>query len=208
MKTTEMVADLMGAGHYSEPLESACAQWGIVTVDQKSSFLGQVFVESGGFGSVMENLNYSVDALLSLFGRHRISEADARKFGRAPGQAANQFEIANRIYGGEWGANNLGNTEPGDGWRFRGRGLKQITGRTNYLACSMALFGDDRLLQNPDLLCELPWAATSAGWYWNWRKINAAVPDNRAVTKLVNGGYNGLAERVAATEKARKLFLE
>lgn len=81
---------------------------------------------------VRENLNYSTDALISKFGRHRISEADARKYGRSGGRPANQEAIANAIYGGEWGRKNLGNTQSGDGWKYRGGGLPQVTGRANF----------------------------------------------------------------------------
>lgn len=81
---------------------------------------------------VTENLNYSVDGLLKTFGRHRISEASARRYGRSNSQPADQEAIANVIYGGDWGLKNLGNVEPGDGWRYRGRGLPQTTGRANY----------------------------------------------------------------------------
>lgn len=93
-------------------------------------------LETGArFTPISESLNYSVDGLLKTFGRHRISAADAARFGRrdtAPKRAANQEAIANLIYGGEWGKANLGNTMPGDGWTYRGRGLSQITGRANY----------------------------------------------------------------------------
>lgn len=85
-----------------------------------------------------ENMNYSVNGLLKTFGRHRISEADARRLGRSGNRPADQPAIANIVYGGEWGRKNLGNTEPGDGWRFRGGSLPQITGRRNY-----SLFGID-----------------------------------------------------------------
>lgn len=95
--------------------------------------LATPYLETGGkMQPIRENLNYSVDGLLKTFGRHRISEADARRYGRAGGRPANQEAIANIIYGGEWGRVNLGNTQPGDGWRFRGGGLAQITGRANY----------------------------------------------------------------------------
>lgn len=95
--------------------------------------LATPYLETGGkMQPIRENLNYSVDGLLKTFGRHRISEADARRYGRAGGRPANQEAIANIIYGGEWGRENLGNTQPGDGWRFRGGGLAQITGRANY----------------------------------------------------------------------------
>ncbi|WP_198474939.1 hypothetical protein [Aquamicrobium zhengzhouense] len=87
---------------------------------------------------VTENLNYSVEGLLKTFGRHRITEAQARRYGRTNNQPANQEAIANIIYGGEWGLKNLGNTKPGDGWRYRGRGLPQITGRSNYTKFGIA----------------------------------------------------------------------
>jgi predicted chitinase len=87
-----------------------------------------------------ENLNYSVDGLLRTFGRHRISEADARRLGRKNGEAAlnmiRQREIANILYGGDWGLRNLGNTQPDDGWTFRGRGMHHVTGRRNYSVAS------------------------------------------------------------------------
>ena len=91
-------------------------------------WLGQMFVESKGFTTREESLNYSVQGLLDTFGRHRISKADAEKFGRIDKvvkgrktvvRAAHQNAIANIVYGGEWGRKNLGNTQPGDGWKFR-----------------------------------------------------------------------------------------
>jgi putative chitinase len=92
-------------------------------------------------------------------------------------------------------ADELGNQLPGDGIRFRGRGFIQVTGRTNYAACSVALYGDSRLLFNPELLEHDP--AASAGWYWATRNINrlADRDDVRKVTKAINGGYTGLDDR-------------
>lgn len=108
--------------------------------------------ETGGkFIASVESLNYSVDGLLKTFGRHRISEADARRLGRTTGRPADQQGIANVIYGGKWGANNLGNTQAGDGWAYRGRGLVQITGRANY-----AKYG---LSASPDAASEIKTAA-------------------------------------------------
>lgn len=109
--------------------------------------------ETGGkFTASIESLNYSVDGLLKTFSRERISEADARRLGRSASRPADQVAIANAIYGGAWGAKNLGNTEAGDGWRFRGRGLLQITGRSNY-----AKYG---LQDAPDRAAELLTAAS------------------------------------------------
>lgn len=104
------------------------------------------------------------------------------------------------------GRANLGNSEPGDGPRFRGRGLIQVTGRANYRACSLALFGDERLLSNPELLEHLEYAALSAAWFWSANGCNelADAGDFRALTKRINGGYNGLEERTAFWERAEQ----
>lgn len=103
------------------------------------------------FTAITENLNYSVEGLMGVFSRRRISEADCRRYGRTKTRAANQEAIANTIYGGEWGKENLGNTQPGDGWRFRGRGLVQITGRSNYAKYN--------LVDRPELAASVPTAA-------------------------------------------------
>ena len=101
------------------------------------------------------------------------------------------------------GRADLGNTEPGDGRKFRGRGLIQITGRANTAACSRALFGDDRLLVNPELL-ELPDLATrSAGWFWKSRGLND-IEDFEMLTRRINGGLNGLADRYAYLGRAKE----
>lgn len=99
----------------------------------------------------------------------------------------------------------LGNTEPGDGVRFRGRGLIQITGRANYLACSRALFGDDRLVNFPGLL-ELPEAACrSAAWFWWGHGLNslADAGEFEKITRRINGGTNGAADRLAHYNRAK-----
>lgn len=95
------------------------------------------------------------------------------------------------------GRADLGNTQPGDGAKFAGRGLIQITGRANYAKASKALFGDDRLLKNPELLEHPEWAAKSATWYWTTRNLNALADQDRFtdITKAINGGTNGLEDR-------------
>ncbi|UVM41328.1 glycoside hydrolase family 19 protein [Pseudomonas sp. B21-017] len=107
-------------------------------------------------------------------------------------------------------AKRLGNTPEadGDGQKYRGRGLIQITGHDNYLVCSKALFGDDRLLRTPELLEQAEWACKSAAWYWNSRNINAPADagDFELVTRRINGGLNGLDERKAFYETALKVL--
>ena len=97
------------------------------------------------------------------------------------------------------GRKDLGNTQPGDGGRFCGRGLIQITGRANYGRASQALFGDDRLLKTPELLEQPEWAAKSAVWYWTTRNLNALADADRFtdITRAINGGTNGLEDRKA-----------
>jgi putative chitinase len=107
-------------------------------------------------------------------------------------------------------AKRLGNTPEadGDGQKYRGRGLIQITGHDNYLACSKALFGDDRLLRTPELLEQAEWACKSAAWFWNSRHLNALADsgDFILISKRINGGENGLAERQAFYTTALKVL--
>jgi len=120
------------------------------------------------------------------------------------------FRYVLEIYGGEAYNNrpDLGNIMPGDGPRFRGRGLIQITGRTNYEQCSMALFGNKRLLDTPELLEQPVNAVRSAMWFWNTRGLNALADsdDIRAVTRRINGGYNGLDNRKTLYERAKNFI--
>lgn len=107
------------------------------------------------------------------------------------------------------GREDLGNTQPGDGAKFPGRGLIQVTGRANYLDCSKALFGDDRLLKTPELLEQPEWACKSAVWYWNSNKITplASAGEFEKVTRKINGGLNGQDDRELRYERALSVLL-
>lgn len=181
-------------------LEAAAQTYGFKPL-VLAHWLGQMHVESAGFTTMVENLNYSVDGLLKMFGRHRISEADARRFGRAPGRPANQREIANRIYGGEWGRKNLGNplSNPNAGWENRGSGFKQITGEANVKESGYTA---------EELRTDVRKSAlAAAGFFVSHACVAPAMRDDvRGVTLKVNGGTNGLAERVAQTAKAKAML--
>ena len=162
-----------------------------------AAFLSQVAHESGGFKFVVENLNYSADALLRVFPKYFPTPEIANAYARQPER------IANRAY-----ANRMGNGDEasGDGWAYRGRGLIQLTGKNNYASFSLQM--DNNCLVEPDIVAEPKLAALSAGWYWNSRNINpvADTDDVKEVTRLVNGGYNGLADREAKYEKLMQIL--
>lgn len=181
-----------------EPIQIACRAWGIDTVREVSSFLANIAVESADLTRMSESLNYSVEGLLKTFGRHRISEAQARYLGRKSGEGplsqARQNMIANILYGGEWGKKNLGNTLPDDGAKFRGYGPKQITGRANFQAFANAM--KMRIEDVPAYIRTRLGGMMSAGWFWKSHGLDAkaATPGLTDDRKAINGGTLGLAE--------------
>ncbi|WHB31183.1 glycoside hydrolase [Xanthomonas phage NEB7] len=108
------------------------------------------------------------------------------------------------------GRADLGNTQKGDGTRFKGRGLIQCTGRSNYAAYSAWKYNDDRCVENPELLAELPDAVEAAFWYWTVRRpvcrTRAQADDLEGVTRAINGGLRGLEDRRTKLSKAKQLF--
>lgn len=187
-------------------------KYGINTNLRLSHFFGQAEVESD-ITPKTENLNYSVEGLLSGFGRHRISEVDAKKYGRTSTQKANQKEIANKIYGGVWGKENLGNIKPNDGSNFAGKGIYQITGRSNFEKLSKDTGID--FVNNPDLILEEANSIIAALWFWNTRNLNlyADKDDVTSISKIINlgsikvkGTPKHLQERKEAVNKYKKIF--
>lgn len=165
-----------------------------------SAFLGQVGQECGGFTVFEESLNYSTEALLKMFSRHRITSEDAIRYGRNKGKNADQQALANILYGGEFGRKQLGNTNNNDGWLYRGRGCKQLTGKANYTLLSQITKWD--CVSNPDMLLEPENGLIAALYYWDQinpsgKSLNTVADreDDVKLTKLVNGGQNGLKER-------------
>jgi putative chitinase len=152
-------------------------------------FLAQCGHESGGFRITQENLNYSAKGLQGIFKKYFPSEALALDYAKKP------QKIANRVYGGRMGN---GNEASGDGFKFRGRGYIQLTGRDNYKAFDAAV--DDAILDNPDLVAT-KYPLASAAWFWNKNKLNQLADKGNApevvtmITKRVNGGTIGLADR-------------
>ncbi|QCR36487.1 glycoside hydrolase family 19 protein [Nissabacter sp. SGAir0207] len=189
------------ADRWYEPFMQTCHEFMIDTLTRQACFLAQIGTESGGFTQLIESFNYSVKGLV-IFGPRLTAEQRAT-LGRKPGEPSlpqeRQRAIANLVYGGR-----LGNSHPDDGWTYRGRGLKQITFKANYQACGKALGLD--LLANPDLLLLESNAARSAGWFWQEHHLSkfADRGDFTGMTKAINGGLNGLEDRLARLQVARK----
>jgi len=186
--------------HMWAPLLSQILPEYHITSDiQVAMFVAQTGHESAHYNTLKENLNYSQNALRRVFRKYFPTEELAAKYARNPAM------IASRVY-----ANRMGNGDEasGDGWLYRGRGLIQVTGKNNYTNCSMFLFGDDRLLQDPSILLEPEFAIRSACWYWLARRLHEHYDDVRTVTKLINGGYNGLQDRMDLFDRAMRFMTE
>lgn len=178
-------------GKWYEPLKETFEKYQINTPKRQACFLGQTMHESGGYRLLRENLNYSARALMATW-PSRFPDADvAEQYARQP------EKIANKVYGGR-----MGNTEDGDGAKYIGRGLIQLTGKDNYRAFGEAI-GED-LVANPQLVEEPRYAALSAGWFWNKRGLNALADamDIDTLTKRINGGNIGIQDRIAKINKA------
>jgi len=182
---------------WCEELNKALPKYEITTDQRIAGFISQCAHESMDFNALSENLNYREETLNKVFPRY---------FGPGKRNAAeyakNPEKIANYVYMDEFRTSKLGNVHPGDGWRFRGRGLKQLTGRDNY----------SRFAKDYDMTAEeaAEWLETKEGalasalWFWNTNKLNAIADTGNvaALTKKINGGDIGLADRQARYAKA------
>ena len=169
-----------------EPLTAAFTRFEINTPERQAAFIGQCAHESANFKTLQENLNYGAKGLNATWPSRFPSEAEAQPYHRQP------EKIANKVYSGR-----MGNLDEGDGWKYRGRGLIQLTGKDNYRLASDALGVD--FIADPDLVLTKEYAALTAAWYWNKRGLNkeADAKDFTGMTKKINGGVIGLADRVA-----------
>ena len=182
-------------------IDAAMKEFGITAVNDQAMFIAQVGHESAGFTSLAESFNYSVEGLKKTFGK-RLTPYQCEMLGRVDGkQVAHQPQIANLVYG-----DRMGNNSQGDGWKYRGRGLFQVTGRANYAACGEALGLD--LINQPTLLEQPQYAAMSAAWFWSMKDLNTLADkgDFVKITRRINGGLNGQADRQALYGKALKVL--
>ena len=183
-------------------VQGALARFGINTPMQVAAWIAQCAHESAGFKTLTENLNYSADTMAVVWpSRFAVLGPDKKPVKVKGKNQPNKFAlalhrqpeaIANTVY-----ANRManGNIESGEGWKYRGRGLKQLTGKDNYTRCGQGLNMD--LVGNPDLLLTPEGASLSAAWFWSTNKCGpiADSGDFVALTKKINGGTIGLEDR-------------
>ena len=182
---------LIGAPHVDQwflALQEILPDYEIDTVPRVAAFLGQTAHESGGYRALRENLNYSAKGLNTTFHKYFPTIESAQPYEKKP------EKIANKIY-----ANRMGNgdEQSGDGWKFRGRGLIQLTGRSNYQFFADSI-GED-IEDIPAFLETYEGAVQSACYFWESSKLNAVADagDIKKMTKIINGGFLGLEERIA-----------
>jgi len=184
---------------FAPSLNRELPKFQIITPLRVAHFIAQIAVESASLNATSENLNYSASALRRVFGKYFPSDELAEQYARQP------EKIANRVY-----ANRMGNGDEtsGEGWKYRGRGLIQLTGKANYIACGKGI--GKSLDTNPDSVSsDADIAVQSCCWYWNSRKLNqyADQDDIKRITKLINGGYHGLDQRQTFLDKAKQVLM-
>ena len=201
MKTKDLLKKLgvttANANKYCDALDETMSAYSINTAKRQAMFIAQILHESGLLSRVVENLNYSGERLHVVFPKYFPTQASADAYARQP------EKIANRVYANRLGN---GNEASGDGYRFRGRGAIQLTGRSNYNACGGQVGHD--LIKDPAWLETPEGALKSAAWFWSKNGLNtlADAGDIVAATKRINGGTNGLNDRKALYAKALALI--
>ena len=194
----EMGVATTDAQQYIGQFEEVLPKYGIADSRQRlAHFFAQILHESGCLRFDMENLNYSADALLKVFPKYFKTREEAEAYARQP------QKIADRVYARRMGNGDEGS---GDGWKYRGRGLIQLTGKDNYRAFA-SWVGDPRIVDDPDLVAS-EYAVHSAVFFWDSRELNALADNDDvvALTKKINGGTNGLAHRRELLNKANGLL--
>lgn len=181
---------------YYDPLVAAMEHFNINTPNRIAAFLANLAHESGSFNTTEENLMYSAKRLMQVFPRY-FRGRNVNLYHRQP------QKIANVVY-----ANRMGNGDKasGDGWRYRGRGLIQLTGKTNYEMLGEAIGAD--IASDPDWILTPEGATISAGWFWSSRGLNDLADDVnlREITRKINGGFNGHDDRVRKYRHIRKVL--
>jgi putative chitinase len=193
MVNANQLAKLHITAAWVDPLNETFQRFGISTLNQQASFIGQCGHECGHFRILEENLNYRAATLMKLWPKRFPTLEIANAY------SGNPKKIANSVY-----SSRMGNRDEasGDGFRFRGRGIIQLTGHSSYFHAGKALGVD--FVANPDLVSSPQYAALTGGWFWDTHKLNepSNALDYGRVTKLINGGLIGLDDRIKHVQHA------
>jgi len=181
------------AEEWIDAINETFDRFDISTPERQASFLGQCAHESAGFTALKENLNYSAEGLTKVWPKRFPSLDVAQPYHRNP------EKIANKVYADRMGN---GDEASGEGFKYRGRGLIQLTGKDNYEACGEALGAD--LVGDPDQVSSPKFAALSAGWFWDKNKLNqyADSKEMTTLTKPMKDDTHGIDDRIARTQHA------
>jgi putative chitinase len=195
----EIMDNIEDSAEWAAALNKVLPHFNVNNPKRVAMFLAQTGHESGDFRTLHENLNYKAEGLVKIFHKYFPDAETAAEY------AHNPEKIANRVYSSRMGN---GDEESGDGYKYRGRGLIQLTGKDNYKKCSEAVYGDDRLLENPEVLEDKEGAIASACWFWTSRHLNEWSDQGNIaeVTKRINGGTIGLEDRTERYETALALL--
>ena len=189
------------AGFFVPALNAAMARFKIDSPVRMAAFIAQVGHESGQLTRMVENLNYSAARIIELGNASAPGTRWRSLVSQAKAIERNPQAFAEAVYGGR-----MGNDKPGDGFKYRGRGLIQLTGANNYRAAGAALGLD--LVNHPELVEQPEAAALVAGWFWQSNGLNELADSGQfaKITRTINGGLTGQADRVALRDMAAKVL--
>jgi len=197
MITAEQLRQVGIGSEWADPLNEAFDRYKISTLEEQACFMGQFSYECNNFKSLEENLNYKPETLMKLWPKRFPTMQDAQVYAHQP------EKIANHIY-----QLRMGNRDEasGDGWRFRGSAICQLTGHDNFYHAGKDLGID--LVMNPDLARTPKWAAPIGGWFWSTHGCNQLAQNNEfdKLTERINGGLFGAEERVEKIKQFLKVM--
>ena len=187
---------LDNAKAFAAALEAGRADAGLTTPKRVAHFMAQIAHESGGLTRLEEGLSYSAERLVEVWPKRFLTVEAAKPFARNPAA------LAEKVYGGR-----MGNTQPGEGYKYRGRGLLQLTGKDNYRLASK--YSGLPLVEDPGAASQPASAARIALGFWKSAGLNdeADRDDITAITRVINGALTGLEERKALLVKAKAIFV-